>query len=362
MITLSYHGRSAADTNLYHSGMLVRELAAMLGAIWEGDGDLDVRRAASIENAGPDDVSFVGGGRAAKAAHDSEAGCLLVPLNYANPRGQTVIRVPDPRAAIAQVITRLHPKRSPARRIHPTAIVGAGAVLGESVAIGPYASIGEGTRIGAGTTIGAGCTIGDDVEIGRDCTLHARVTLYERVSLGDRVVLHSGTVIGADGFGFVVREGKWENFPQIGRVEVGDDVEIGANCTIDRAALGVTSIGTGTKFDNMVHIGHNCRIGRHVIIVAQTGLSGGVVVDDYAVIGGQVGIGDKAHIESKAVIGSGAGILTSKIVRSGQVVWGTPARPLKEYLQQLAVLAKLPEMRKEWLELKARLERADGLT
>ena len=336
--------------------MLVRELAGMLGAIWEGDGDRDIRRVASIESAGPGDASFVGGGRAAKTSADSEAGCLLVPLNYANSRGQTVIRVPEPRLAIAQVIARLHPKRRPARRIHPTAIVGAGAELGEAVAIGPYSSVGEGTRVGPGTTIGAGCAIGDDVEIGRDCTIHPRVTLYERVSIGNRVILHSGTVIGADGFGFVMREGKWENFPQIGRVEVGDDVEIGANCTVDRAALGVTSIGSGTKFDNMVHIGHNCRIGRHVIIVAQTGLSGGVVVDDYAVIGGQVGIGDKAHIESKAVIGSGAGILTSKIVRSGQVVWGTPARPLKEYLQQLAVLAKLPEMRKEWLELKRRIE------
>jgi UDP-3-O-[3-hydroxymyristoyl] glucosamine N-acyltransferase len=342
--------------NLYHIGMLVRELAGMLGAMWEGDGDREIRRVASIENAGPGDVSFAAGGRAAKNAADSDAGCLLVPLNYPNPGGQTVIRVPDPRLAIAQVIARLHPKRTPARRIHPTAVVGAGAALGEAVAIGPYCSIGEGTRIGAGTTIGAGCAIGDDVEIGRDSTIHSRVTLYDRVSIGNRAVLHSGTVIGADGFGFVMREGKWENFPQIGRVEIGDDVEIGANCTVDRAALGVTSIGSGTKFDNMVHIGHNCRIGRNVIIVAQTGLSGGVIVDDYAVIGGQVGIGDKAHIESKAVIGSGAGILTSKIVRSGQTVWGTPARPLKEYLQQLAVLAKLPEMRKEWLELKRRLE------
>jgi UDP-3-O-[3-hydroxymyristoyl] glucosamine N-acyltransferase len=165
-------------------------------------------------------------------------------------------------------------------------------------------------------------------------------------------VLHSGAVIGADGFGFVMRNGAWENFPQVGRVELGDDVEIGANSCVDRAALGVTSIGNGTKLDNMVHIGHNCRLGRHVVIAAQTGLAGGVVIEDYAVIGGQVGMGDKAHVQSKAVIGSGAGILTSKIVRSGQVVWGTPARPLKEYLEQLAVLSKLPEMRKEWLEMK----------
>src|SRR5262249_22703903 len=153
--------------------------------------------------------------------------------------------------------------------------------------------------------------------------------------IGRRVVLHSGCVLGADGFGFVLEGGRYEKFPQVGHVEVGDFVEIGANACVDRAALGVTSIGEGAKLDNMVHVGHNCRIGRHVVIAAQTGFSGGVVVEDYAVIGGQVGIGDKARIESGAVLGSGCGILTSKIVRRGQVVWGTPARPLKDHLEQL---------------------------
>ena len=140
-------------------------------------------------------------------------------------------------------------------------------------------------------------------------------------------------MIGADGFGFVLADGIYEKFPQVGRVEIGDLVEIGANSCVDRAALGVTSIGDGSKLDNMVHVGHNCRIGRHVVIAAQTGFSGGVVVEDYAVVGGQVGVGDKARIESRAVVGSGSGILTSKIVRSGQVVSGIPARPLKEYLR-----------------------------
>jgi UDP-3-O-[3-hydroxymyristoyl] glucosamine N-acyltransferase len=145
----------------------------------------------------------------------------------------------------------------------------------------------------------------------------------------------------------------------VGRVEIGDHVEIGANACVDRAAIGVTSIGDGAKIDNMVHIGHNCRIGRHVVIAAQTGFSGGVVVEDYAVIGGQVGIGDKARIESRAVLGSGCGILTSKIVRAGEVVWGTPARPLKQYLEQLAHLARLPAMRKELTDLKRRLAKLE---
>ncbi len=331
----------------------------MLNAIWEGEGDRDLRRVSSLDSAGPSDVTFVNNAKAAKSAGQSNAGCILVPLSFPNVQGLTIIRVPDPRGAIAQVIPRLHPKRQPARRIHPAAMVGAGTTLGDAVAIGPYAVVGEGCRIGAGTTIGSGTTIGDDVEIGENCTFHPRVTIYHDVSVGSRVVLHSGVVLGADGFGFVPRNGVWENFPQIGRVEIGDDVEIGANSCVDRAALGVTSIGKGTKLDNMVHVGHNCTIGRHVVIAAQTGFAGGVTIDDYAVIGGQVGIGDKAHVQSKTVLGSGCGVLTSKIVRSGQTVWGTPARPLKQYLEQLAVLSRLPEMRREWQEMKRRLDKLE---
>jgi carbonic anhydrase/acetyltransferase-like protein (isoleucine patch superfamily) len=182
------------------------------------------------------------------------------------------------------------------------------------------------------------------------------VHIYPGVEIGQRVIIHSGAVIGADGFGFVFEEGRYEKFPQVGRVVIGNDVEIGANCTIDRAALGVTSIGDGTKLDNLVHIAHNCRIGRHVVIAAQTGLAGGTVIEDYAVIGGQVGMGDNVTVKSGAVIGSGAGILSSKVVRGGgEVWWGTPARPLKEYLETLAHLSRLPQLRREVEELRKRI-------
>src|SRR5262245_31875623 len=144
-----------------------------------------------------------------------------------------------------------------------------------------------------------------------------------------------------------MENGRWHKFPVGGRVEIGDFVEIGANSCVDRAALGVTSIGEGTKLDNMVHVGHNCRIGRHVVVAAQTGFSGGVVIGDYAVIGGQVGVGDKARIESRAVVGSGSGVLTSKIVRGGEIMWGTPARPLKQHLRQLAALSRLAKKERE---------------
>jgi UDP-3-O-[3-hydroxymyristoyl] glucosamine N-acyltransferase len=228
---------------------------------------------------------------------------------------------------MAKAILRLRPPIKPPAGVHPAAVIGADV------------------HIGATSSIGPGCTIGDRVRIGEGCILHAHVTIYHDVRIGNDVILHSGCVVGADGFGFVLADGAYEKFPQVGRVEIGDRVEIGANCCVDRAALGVTSIGDGTKLDNMVHVGHNCRIGRHVVVAAQTGFSGGVVVEDYAVIGGQVGIGDKVRIEAGAVLGSGSGVLTSKIVRAGQVMWGTPARPLKEHLAQLAALSRLAKKR-----------------
>ncbi len=349
--------------------MKVKELALWLDAPWEGDGNLELRRVASVDEAGPDDLSFVSRANAVKVANASAAGCLVVPENFPNepppdgslgllgnralsyetPDGKpqrTVIRVRDPRAAIARAISKLHPRIEPPTGIHPTAVLGPGAIAGPGCSIAAHAVLGAGVHVGAGTIIRPGAVLGDYVHVGEHCVIHANVTIYREVTIGHHVILHAGCVIGADGFGYVLSGGVYENFPQIGRVEIGDYVEIGANSCVDRAALGVTSIGTGTKLDNMVHIGHNCRIGMHVVIAAQTGLSGGVVVEDYAVIGGQVGIGDKARIETRAVLGSGSGVLTSKIVRSGQVVWGTPARPLKEYLGQLAALGRMSRKRK----------------
>jgi UDP-3-O-[3-hydroxymyristoyl] glucosamine N-acyltransferase len=239
-------------------------------------------------------------------------------------------------------------------------VIESGARVDAGAEIGPHAVVESGAGVAAGCRLGAGSFLGKGSSLGPGCIVYPNVTIYSGVTIGARAVLHSGCVIGADGFGFALADDHYEKFPQIGTVVIEDDVDIGANACIDRAALGVTHIGRGVKLDNMVHIGHNCRIGAHVVIAAQTGLSGGVVVEDYAVIGGQVGIGDKARIESRAVLGSGCGILTSKIVRGGQVVWGTPARPLKEHLTQLANVAKLPALRDEVAELKRRLEELEA--
>ena len=337
------------------SCLRVIEIAQHLHAEQEGEADLDITGAAPLESAGPSEISFVGNRKAAVLAADSRAGCLLVTQDF--PKGRTVIRVADPRAAFAAVIGFLYPPAPVKPGIHPNAVIAPGAEIAPSVAIGPHVTVGAGARIGEGSSIGSGCHLGDGVRLGSRCLLHSHVTIYDNVTIGDRAVLHSGCVLGADGFGFVRSGDRYEKFPQIGRVEIGNDVEIGANSCVDRAALGVTRIGDGVKIDNLVHVGHNCKIGKHVVIAAQTGLSGGVVIEDYAVVGGQVGIGDKARIESGAVLGSGCGILTSKIVRKGQVVWGTPARPLKEHLEQLANLARLPALRKEVAALREEIRK-----
>ncbi len=331
--------------------MLVSELAKVLQGDREGF-DLHVLGVAPLESAGPDELSFIGNRKAAAAEAASRAGCLLVPRDFAPASPRPLLRVADPRGAFAHAIRLLYPSVRPAPAIHPSATIAASASIGDHVTIGPYVSIGERAVVGARTVVSAGCVLGADSRIGEDCFLHPNVTLYEKVTVGGHAILHAACTLGADGFGFVMTGGRYEKFPQIGTVEIGNDVEIGAHSCVDRAALGVTRIGDGTKLDNMVHIGHNCQIGRHVVIAAQTGLSGGVIVEDYAVIGGQVGIGDKARIETQAVLGSGCGILTSKIVRKGQLVWGTPARPLKDYLEQLANLARLPRMRMELADLR----------
>ena len=335
--------------------MRVRELAEWLGATFEGDGEKDLIGAAPLETAGAAELAFVANQRAAAKAQASAAGCLIVPSEWPSPSYRTVIRAPEPRTAFARAMSHFYPTAELKPGVHPTAVIGRDVELGALVCIGPHAVIGDGTRIGVASSIGAGCSVGKRVVMGEGCVLHPNVTIYDNVDIGRGTIVHSGAVIGADGFGYVMDRDRWHKFPQVGRVEIGDFVEIGANSCVDRAALGVTEIGEGTKLDNMVHVAHNCRIGRHVVVAAQTGFSGGVIVEDYAVIGGQVGIGDKARIESRAVLGSGCGVLTSKIVRSGETVWGTPARPLKQHLEQLANLARLPDLRREIAGLKKRL-------
>ncbi len=335
--------------------MRVRELAQRLGLAFEGDGEKIISGAAELERAGTEDIAFVGSKKFWKPAGASAAGCLIVTLDYP-PVDRIMIRAAEPRAAFAVGLMMLYPNPVMPLGVAASAVIDATVSLGTEVSIAAHTTIGAASTIADRVQIHAGCAIGRNVKIGKDSVIHPRVTIYDGVEIGKRAIIHSGAVIGTDGFGFVPMNGEWRKFPQVGGVKIGDDVEIGSNSCIDRAALGFTLIGNGVKLDNMVHIAHNCQIGDHVVIAAQTGLSGGVIVEHHAIIGGQVGIGDKARIESGAVLGSGCGILTSKIVRAGQPVWGTPARPLKEYLAQLAQMSRLAHMKDELRQIQSTLE------
>lgn len=335
--------------------LTVTELAGICDGVVEGDPDRLITGADTLERAGPSDLAFAAGAKALHAAAQSNAGCMLLPPGLEIPGKRSIIRVQNSRMAFARALAALYPPKQFQEFVHPTALLAATVHVGAGSFIGAYTVIGSNSEIGAGSFIGSGCIIGDGVRIGSKSIVHANVCIYDHVRIGARAILHSGCVIGADGFGFTRAGDHYDKFPQVGIVEIGDDVEIGANCCIDRAALGVTRIGDGTKLDNLVHIAHNCIVGKHVVIAAQTGLSGSVSIGDYAVVGGQVGIGEKAVIEAHAVIGGKAGILTSQSVGSGEPVWGIPARPLRGHLKNLAYTNRLPEMKKDLDELKKRL-------
>jgi UDP-3-O-[3-hydroxymyristoyl] glucosamine N-acyltransferase len=336
--------------------LTVAQLGALCGGEARGDRARLITGANSLDSAQPTDLSFVANQKAAARAPTSHAGCLLVPLAFDQSGPWSLIRVDDPRAAFARALAALYPKLRPNAAIHPTAVIAPSATVGPGCFIGPHVVIGDETRIGPGCYIGSGSSIGARVLIEDETTLHPNVTVYDAVRIGARVIVHSGCVLGADGFGFTPAGDRYQKFPQVGTVEIGADVEIGANCCIDRAALGVTRIGDGSKLDNLIHVAHNCTIGQHVVIAAQTGFSGSVTVGDYAVIGGQAGIGEKAVIASKAIVGGKSGILTGQHVGAGEPVWGIPARPLRQHLKGLANVAKLAELRNEVRELKRKLE------
>jgi UDP-3-O-[3-hydroxymyristoyl] glucosamine N-acyltransferase len=330
--------------------MRISEIAALLGGELRGDGDVEVGGIAGLANACPADLTFVDSVAALEQAKRSGAGCFLVPLNAAL-AGKNTISVSHPKLALIKAARAILQVRRAQPGIHPTAVVAQGARLAQDVSVGAHAVIEEGATLGQRTQIGAGVCIGRGVEIGADCVIHPRVTIYADVRIGNGVIVHSGTVIGADGFGYVFAEGRHQKFPQLGGAIIEDDVEIGANTTIDRGSLGDTIIGQGSKIDNLVQIAHNVRVGRHCVIAAQVGIAGSVRIGDFAMFGGQAGIGDRAHIEDQAIIGAQAGVLPAKRVRRGIYVWGTPARPMNEYKKSYEQIANLPKLARKVEEL-----------
>lgn len=337
----------------------IAELAAVVGGQVSSDTDPEIHGVASLESAQAGEIAYVEDGKFFEAALKSRASCVLVPEG-ASLELPCQIRVKNPKLAFALIAEVLHPRKKGAAEVHASAVIAPTAKLGQDVFVGAFVSIGENSIVGDGTQILPGVKVGDNVIIGADCIIHPNTVIEDGVTIGNRVILHAGVVIGADGFGYVRGDIGYHKFPQIGTVLIEDDVEVGANTTVDRAALGRTRIGKGTKLDNLVHVGHNCDIGERVVIAAQTGISGSVTIEADCVIGGQVGFGDHIHVQSGAVIGSKAGVLPGKIVRAG-VWWGIPIQPLEKYKRLNAHLSRVPAMREELSALKDRVAELEKL-
>jgi len=320
-----------------------RELAVAISARLEGDAEVEIGGVAAPERAGTRDLIYVESAKHVQRAAASASIIAIAAEGIALP-GKTVLRSAQPKVAFARAAELLLGRTPIASGIHPTAIIAPLSRIAPEVSIGPYAVIGEDAHVGTGTQIGAHAVIGAGCWIGENCRIHARVTLYGGVRLGSRVEIHSGAVIGAEGFGYAFGEGKHWKFPQVGIVEIGDDVEIGANTTIDRGSLDDTRIAEGVKLDNLVHVGHNCQIGAHTVIAAQAGLSGACLVGKRVVVGGQAGFGERCKLGDGSVIGGQSGVLGGKTVRSGQTVWGTPARSLEKFKELFAWYGRLPQL------------------
>lgn len=327
--------------------MRLIQLAELLNAeVRGGSSEIEISGVASVGSAGEFDLVFAEDAPILRDALSSAAGAVIVSekLNAAaGDSGKALLVAAKPKLAFARA-ARLLSSQEVVAEVHPTASIAPDVTRGRRVSVGPYAVIEAGAHVGDETLIGAGAVIGRGVVLGRGCRIYPRVVIYPGTELGNRVVVHAGAVLGSDGFGYVRDDatGEYIQFPQQGRLLIEDDVEIGANTTIDRGALEETRIARGVKIDNLVHVGHNVLVERNVVIAAQTGISGSSVIRAGAVVGGQVGIGDHAEIGEGVILGSGSGVLTHKKVKgAGVVMWGRPARPLQQYLKELAVMGRL---------------------
>ncbi|CAN5579605.1 UDP-3-O-(3-hydroxymyristoyl)glucosamine N-acyltransferase [soil metagenome] len=320
----------------------VRELAAMSAGELRGDASLTIDGVASLAEATPGEITFYGNPRYLAAFRKTRASAAFVPRDFDEQIVPAQIQVANPTRAFEQVVLKFAPQPiAHPPGIHPTAVVASEASLGENVSVGAHVVVEPGAHIGAGTRLGAHSYVGHEVVIGANCLIYPNVTIRERCRISERVIIHSGTVVGSDGFGFEMAGGGHKKVPQIGIVQIDNDVEIGANTTIDRARFGRTWIQEGVKIDNLVQIAHNVVIGKHSIIVAQVGIAGSVRIGAGVVIGGQAGIIGHIEIDDGTMIGAQTGV--SKSLHGG-TWWATPGVPLKEAMQQLAWVRRLGKL------------------
>jgi UDP-3-O-[3-hydroxymyristoyl] glucosamine N-acyltransferase len=331
-----------------------RDIARIVGGEISGDPEQMVTGLAGIREAAPGDISFLASSKYLSAVKTTRASVLIVPQDTPVSFAGTLIRVDNPAAAFAKLVEQVTPPPVTYKPgIHPSAVVASSARLGQDISIQPHAVIEGGAVIGDRSVIGANSYIGHECRVGSDCIIYPLVSLRERTTLGDRVILHGGVVLGADGFGFESVGGKHKKIPQVGYVEIGDDVEIGANTAIDRGRFGRTRIGNGTKIDNLVQIAHNCMIGDHCIICGLVGIAGSVIVGNHVTIAGQVGIAGHLSIGDKSIIMAQAGV--TKDVPAGSVMLGAPAVPHKEFKRVNAAVQRLPDTLTKFQELEQQL-------
>jgi UDP-3-O-[3-hydroxymyristoyl] glucosamine N-acyltransferase len=333
-----------------------QEIATLVGGEVSGDPGVRILKVSKIEEAGEGDLTFLSNPRYEKHVATTRASAILVAKGFnvelhAKP-GLTFIRVPDPYVAFLQILKKLTPQADPfLPGIHPTAVVDPSATVASGAALGAHVVVGRGARIGANSRIGPCCVIGDGAAIGDECQLFPNVTVYHDCQVGHRVIIHGGTVIGSDGFGFAPKpDGTYEKIPQMGIVVVEDDVELGANCTIDRATMGQTVIKQGAKLDNLVHIAHNVIVGENTVIAAQTGVSGSTKIGKNVMLAGQVGIVGHIEIADRSIVMAQSGI--SKSTQAGKTYFGFPAKEHVRALKIEAVIRSLPELAKDVEELK----------
>jgi len=325
----------------------ISELAKVLGLLYQGDGNRQLSRVSGWEDADSSSLIFLETlSRKRPLPERLSAACIIAPQSLVRPDWNAIVSE-MPKLDFARAAQFLCPRPVGTGARHESSVVFPEARIGRNVDIGPGVSIAAGASIGDGCILQTGVVVSENCRLGERCILHPRVVLYPGVEIGNRVTLHAGAIVGGDGFGYVFDGQRQEKFPQIGKVIIEDDVEIGCNTTVDRGSLGTTRIGAGARIDNLVQIAHNVQIGRGVVIAAQTGISGSTVIEEFAIIGGQVGFGDHARVEGGAIIGSKAGVLPGKIVRRGEVYWGVPVRPLREYKRLNALFGRLPEMKAE---------------
>ncbi len=331
------------------------------GQIIRGERDFVYTGIASLDEAGPQDISFLGNEKYFEDFLKTEAGVVIVPPGLPQLPSDSValLEVENPSMAFGKVVEHFSQKqRDFTPGIHPSAVLeNPDSISAQDVSIGAGAYLGRGVKIGKGTTIGANSTIGDGVIIGEGAYIFPNVVIRENCIIGDRTILQPGCVIGSDGFGYEFSEGRHQKIDQVGIVEIGDDCEIGSNTTIDRARFGRTSIGKGCKIDNLVQIAHNVRIDEHTIVVAQTGIAGSTHLGKYCVIAAQVGIGGHLRITDQVTVAGGAGVIGD--IREAGTYWGFPARPASKAKRATASIARLPKLIKRVKELEQRLDQLD---